>query len=96
MVFSARDGAATPFRPDGIGDLQLGGLDPAAARELLDQRLGDTAPEVTHRLIAESGGNPLALLELPESSRRSWIAADGWLRQFSQCCCSRPPTTPAS
>ena len=66
MVFSARDGAATPFRPDGIGDLQLGGLDPAAARELLDQRLGDApAPEVTERLIAESGGNPLALLELP-------------------------------
>ena len=33
---------------------------------LLDQRLGDApAPEVTERLIAESGGNPLALLELP-------------------------------
>jgi len=66
MVFSARDGAATPFRPDGIGELHLSGLDPAAARELLDRRLGDVpAPEVTERLIAESGGNPLALLELP-------------------------------
>ena len=66
MVFSARDGAATPFRPDGIGELHLAGLDPAAARELLDRRLGDVpAPEVTERLIAESGGNPLALLELP-------------------------------
>ena len=66
VVFSARDGAATPFRPEGIPELQLTGLDPAAARELLDQRLGDArAPEVTERLIAESGGNPLALLELP-------------------------------
>ena len=55
LVFSARDGAATPFRPDGIDELQLAGLDPAAARELLDQRLGAApAPEVTERLIAES------------------------------------------
>ena len=66
LVFSARDGAATPFRPDGIGELQLTGLEPAAARELLEQRPGAApAPEVTERLIAESAGNPLALLELP-------------------------------
>jgi predicted ATPase len=66
LVFSARDGTASPFLPAGIPDIQLTGLDPVAARELLDQRLGDVrAPEVTERLIAESGGNPLALLELP-------------------------------
>ena len=66
LVFSARDGVATPFRPDGIAELHLDGLDADAARTLLDQRLGETpAPEVTERLIAESGGNPLALLELP-------------------------------
>ncbi len=66
LVFSARDGAATPFRPDGIGELLLTGLEPAAARELLEQRPGAApAPEVTERLIAESAGNPLALLELP-------------------------------
>ncbi len=66
MVFSARSGAPTPFDPDGVGALHLTGLDPAAARELLDQRRGDPpAPEVTERLVAESGGNPLALLELP-------------------------------
>ncbi len=64
LVFSARDEAATPFRPDGIPELQLRGLDPAAARELLDQRPG-VAPDVTDRLMAASGGNPLALLELP-------------------------------
>ena len=66
LVFSARDGAATPFRSDGIAEMTLAGLAPAAARELLDQRLGDApALEVTERLMAESGGNPLALLELP-------------------------------
>lgn len=66
VVFSAREGEATPFRPDDIGEVRLAGLAPVAARELLGQRLGDVpAPEVTERLIAESGGNPLALLELP-------------------------------
>ncbi len=66
LVFSARDGVATPFRPVDVDELRLVGLDPQAARQLLDERLGDaTAPEVTERLIAESGGNPLALLELP-------------------------------
>ena len=43
VFFSARDEAANPFRPDGIPELQLTGLDPAAARELLDQRLGERA-----------------------------------------------------
>ena len=66
LVFSARDGAATAFRPDGIEELHLDGLDPVAARELLDQRLGKTPTrEVVERLIVESAGNPLALLELP-------------------------------
>ncbi len=70
LVFSARDGAVTPFLPVGIPEIQLTGLDAAAARELLDQRLGNApAPEVTERLVAESGGNPLALLELPTELR---------------------------
>lgn len=66
LVFSVRDAAATSFRPDGIPELVLTGLDPDAARTLLDQRVSDgRAREVTERLIVESGGNPLALLELP-------------------------------
>lgn len=66
MVFSAREGVPTPFSPAGIQDLALAGLDPSAARALLDER-GDLSrsEEVTQRLIAETGGNPLALLELP-------------------------------
>lgn len=67
LVFSARDEApASSFRSDGIEDLVLGGLEPDAARALLEGRLGSApAPEVVERLIAETGGNPLALLELP-------------------------------
>jgi DNA-binding CsgD family transcriptional regulator len=66
VVFSARDSTGQSFRADGIEELVLTGLPPDAARELLDRRLGAApAPEVADRLIATSGGNPLALLELP-------------------------------
>ena len=66
MVFSARDDAGRPFRAEGLNEMVLAGLDPAAARFLLDERLGATLSEdVTERLITETGGNPLALLELP-------------------------------
>jgi DNA-binding CsgD family transcriptional regulator/tetratricopeptide (TPR) repeat protein len=66
MVFAARDGAERPFRPDGLAELVLTGLDPEAARSLLDDRLGAAPPrDVIDRLVAETRGNPLALLELP-------------------------------
>ena len=46
--------------------LHLTGLEPAAARRLLEQRAGLPASDVVaDRLVAETGGNPLALLELP-------------------------------
>ncbi len=70
MVFAARytggDAAAGAFRPHGLPVLELGGLDEGAARQLLDQRSGEQLPgEVADRLVRDSGGNPLALLELP-------------------------------
>lgn len=69
MVFAGRDDAGA-FRPDSLPVLQLAGLDPVAARRLLGQR-GDRLPsdEVAERLLAETGGNPLALLELPTELR---------------------------
>ncbi len=51
---------------DGLPELRLGGLADAAARELL--RRSNTArldERVRGRIIAETRGNPLALLELP-------------------------------
>ena len=66
LIFSARDETPTSFRPDGLDELPLVGLDPAASQALLDQRLGTTpVPEVVERLVNQTGGNPLALLELP-------------------------------
>ena len=66
MVFAARDGAATVFEAPGLAEVTLTGLDVEAARALLATRLaGDPADDVARRLIAETSGNPLALLELP-------------------------------
>ena len=66
MVFSARPDVSASFRPSGIEELTLTGLDASAARALLEERAGLTpSVEVSERLIAETGGNPLALLELP-------------------------------
>jgi DNA-binding CsgD family transcriptional regulator len=50
----------------GLPVLRLGGLDAKAARELLQERIGgQVAPDVAERLVAATGGNALALAELP-------------------------------
>lgn len=57
----------------GLPALQLRGLGDADARSLLLARVhGPLDPAVTDRIVAESRGNPLALLELP----RTWEPAD--------------------
>jgi len=51
---------------DGVPVLRIGGLDTAAAAALLAKRAGDALiPEVRDTLVAATGGNPLALTELP-------------------------------
>jgi hypothetical protein len=78
IVFASRvgDGETSMFRPDALPVLHLGGLEPAAARRLLlEQRLGERpAQDVADRLLAESGGNPLALLELPTELSTAQLA----------------------
>ena len=64
MVFAVRDpegqGALT-----GLPELRVGGLDAAAAGELLEAAVdGRLEERVRDRLVAETHGNPLALLEL--------------------------------
>src|SRR6478609_1432314 len=58
----------------GIPELVLGGLDDVHARKLLDSViLGPIDERVRSRIIAETHGNPLALLELPKAGRpRRW------------------------
>jgi DNA-binding CsgD family transcriptional regulator len=65
MLFAAREGETRRFEAPGLPELRLRGLDPSAAGALIDDaaRLA-LSPEVRERLLAETGGNPLALLEL--------------------------------
>jgi DNA-binding CsgD family transcriptional regulator len=68
MVFAVRTGepGGTGFAPTRLPVLELDGLDESAARHLLEQRTGAPLPdEVADRLVSATGGNPLALLELP-------------------------------
>jgi len=66
IVFSARDSGDRAFNPDGVESLLVAGLEPDAVRALLTQQVGDgVADEVAERLLRETGGNPLALMELP-------------------------------
>ncbi|MDX6300556.1 MAG: hypothetical protein QOF53_1770 [Nocardioidaceae bacterium] len=66
VVFAARDGDVRAFTAPGIDSLLLQGLEPAAVRALLAQYAGaGLSTQVADRLMAETAGNPLALMELP-------------------------------
>lgn len=66
ILFAAREGEPRRFDAPGLPSLRLDGLDPGAAGELIDRLEGVAlSPEARRRIIEDSGGNPLALLELP-------------------------------
>lgn len=65
MLFAVREGEPRRFEARGLPELRLGGLDTEAAQMLLDRTPGAVlATDVRERLVVETGGNPLALLEL--------------------------------
>jgi hypothetical protein len=66
LLFAVRD-TAVPFLTPGIDSLQLPGLAPEAAAGLLDHNTPGLAAPVRERVLEESHGNPLALLELGAS-----------------------------
>jgi hypothetical protein len=66
LVFGAREGDVHTFHGDGLPELVLSGLDPASAGALLAERAGvPVSAEVCAALVAQTGGSPLALTELP-------------------------------
>ena len=68
MVFAARQGEAAAFAATGLPDIVLAGLDGDSASALLHERVGEPPDAaLVRRLIAETGGNPLALTELSVS-----------------------------
>ncbi|TMR88066.1 LuxR C-terminal-related transcriptional regulator [Nonomuraea basaltis] len=62
VLFAAREGE---FPARGLPELRLGKLDTEAARKLLAEQAADLPPAARDQLVAEAGGNPLALVELP-------------------------------
>ncbi|TCO51315.1 regulatory LuxR family protein [Kribbella antiqua] len=66
MVFAVRDGEDHELT--GLAELEIRGLGAADARALLDSVLpGPVDPRIRDRIVAETRGNPLALLELPHA-----------------------------
>jgi DNA-binding CsgD family transcriptional regulator len=65
LLFAARDGDARRFDAEGLPTIVLGGVSGADADALLTARAGaDLDPAVREQLVAGTGGNPLALVEL--------------------------------
>ena len=65
LVFGARETSPGLTALDGLPTRRLSGLEPAAARALLATSVpGPVNARVAARVITETGGNPLALLEL--------------------------------
>jgi hypothetical protein len=66
MFFAVRPGE-TPGSLRGLPVIRLGGLDPAASRALMSAHGGDVlSPRVVEAVLTQSGGHPLALMEMPE------------------------------
>jgi DNA-binding CsgD family transcriptional regulator len=77
MFFAVRDEAGR-FTAPSLEVLALSPLDRASAGSLLDQRANVLAPPTRARIVAEAGGNPLAILEFAaaltdrKASGRPW------------------------
>src|SRR4051794_9248137 len=66
LLWAARENAARPFDNADLPTLRLAGLGLAGATAVLSEQTGsDVSPEVAALLVANTGGNPLALRELP-------------------------------
>ncbi|MDG6105554.1 AAA family ATPase [Dactylosporangium aurantiacum] len=65
LLIAVRDDPALTRTLDGLPTIALGGLPDRAARDVLTLAApGQVAPQVATRLVAETRGNPLALIEL--------------------------------
>jgi DNA-binding CsgD family transcriptional regulator/tetratricopeptide (TPR) repeat protein len=78
MVFAVRDHGpgADRHRLAGLPVMSLGGISGADARALLSTVVpGRLDPRVCDRVVAETSGNPLAMLELPRGMSPAELAA---------------------
>jgi DNA-binding CsgD family transcriptional regulator len=77
MVFAVREPAPWSALLEGLHELRLSGLDEAAAGQLLASAAdpGLDGP-VSQRIVAETGGNPLALIEIGQGLARDQLTGD--------------------
>ncbi|MYQ49221.1 AAA family ATPase, partial [Streptomyces sp. SID4985] len=76
LLFAARDGDARRFAADDLPTALLDGVTGADATALLSARAGTAVdPAVCDRLVAGTGGNPLALVELADVLTTDQLAA---------------------
>jgi DNA-binding CsgD family transcriptional regulator len=74
VLFGAREGVERRFSAGGVPELILTGLPPDAAGRLLDQLLPAATPaDVRDHLVEVTGGNPLALSELPSALEQTHL-----------------------
>ncbi|MCT7658809.1 helix-turn-helix transcriptional regulator [Mycobacterium deserti] len=78
LVFAARDTGAEALA--GLPELRIEGLSDFAARELLESvMVGGIDPVVRDRIVAETRGVPLALLQVPRSISATELAGGFWI-----------------
>ena len=78
MVFAVRDGH--PHVLAGLPEHTVTGLSDDAARELLESvMIGGIDPLVRDRIVAESRGVPLALIDVPRSVSATELAGGFWI-----------------
>src|SRR5262249_37435013 len=75
MLFAAPEGEASSFESADLDSLVLAGLDTQAAATLLARGTGiDAAHAVRDRLVEQTRGNALALLEVPSALTSAQLA----------------------
>jgi ATP/maltotriose-dependent transcriptional regulator MalT len=65
LIFAAREDVPAAIDSARFPETYLGGLDHDAARELLSHVGTDLSENVAEQIVETSGGNPLALIEIP-------------------------------
>jgi DNA-binding CsgD family transcriptional regulator len=75
LIAALRHGFDSPFLEAGIPELTIGALTDAQAGELLDARSPTLDPGLRDRVLRNSAGNPLALVEL-STALHSTVDAD--------------------
>ncbi|WP_029118146.1 helix-turn-helix transcriptional regulator [Mycobacterium sp. URHB0044] len=78
LVFGVRDDGDSEVLA-GLPELRIGGLSDGDARGLLESvMVGGIDPRVRDRIVAETRGNPLALLEVPRNVSAAELAGGFW------------------